>query len=124
MEDIEAKLNYFLENHPDRLEVEEADSIEVLKRRVELGRSYHSFRESFAYVDLIKRCEEQKAAAYSLLLQEEAARKTQNPEGFKSDATLKGVIIANNDLLNYIQFVIDDLETNLKYLNETENKNE
>lgn len=121
---MEVEYEYFRQNHPDDLfelkERGEISEVEYFTRAVELGRSYQSIEKSFALYDILKFTETQKEIAISMLLASEDARKIRDGENYKSDEYYKGVVLSNEALQRQINFRLQDLEDNLRFLQEAQ----
>lgn len=104
-----ARLQEFLENHPDLLEDGEDYKL-YLQQRLKLCRSYDKWQTMVCFVDFIKSLDETRDEAYQNLITDEKAREVRDGASFKSDAYLKGIIASTAFVKNFIQGRIEDLE--------------
>lgn len=123
MSNWQVKIENFLANHPDELD-DSKDEESYLMSKLDLANRYLAFTRSIVYADLVLFIEDLKQTAYSSLLQDEKARLAINPENFKSDSHLKGVLAALSGLTHKIKEradEVDELKERLKEV-QTENK--
>lgn len=109
MTKAQARIQEFLDNHPDIL-IETGTTEEYYVAKLKLIKEYVKFSEGIVYANILLFLGEIEKTAYNQLLLEESVRKEMTPDGYKSDAYLKGIIANILSIRNHITEMVGELE--------------